>query len=105
MTLLDSFMLIENVKNRTIFGGIGVYTKLKYSQLSDLRLKLIKQHPRLRQKVVSLFGAYYFKDISIEEALKGVEKLEGYHTKEELELFCEKICQEPLPKDGPLWKV
>ena len=105
LTLEDNFMLFENETNRANFGGVAIYDKIDFETLNNMRQKLIKKFPRLRQKLVEVFGSYYYKDITLEEAAKAIIKVEGIHTKEELELFCEKICQDPIPKNLPLYKV
>jgi len=105
LTVLDSFMLFENKTNRANFGGVAIYDKIDFETLNALRQSLIQRFPRLRQKVVSVFGSYYFKELSLEDSSKAIEKVEGIHTKEQLEQFCEKICQNPIPKNEPLYKV
>ncbi len=105
LTLEDNFMLLENANNRANFGGVAIYDRIEFEKLNDLRKRLIVKFPRLRQTVVSFLGCYYFKEISLEDAAKAIVKVEGVHTKEELEQFCEKICQDPVPTNAPLYKV
>lgn len=105
LTLEDSFMLYENETNRANYGGVGIYDKIEFEKLNELRKRLIMKFPRLRQKLVSFFGSYYFKELSLQEASSAIIKVDNIHTKEELELFCEKICQDPIPTNAPLYKV
>ena len=105
LTLEDTFMLFENETNRANFGGVGIYDKVDFETLNDLRKRLIIKFPRLRQTLVNFLGCYYFKELSLEDASKAIVKVEGIHTKDQLERFCEKVCQDPIPKNAPLYKV
>lgn len=98
-------MRIENPHNRAIFGGIGIYDRIEFTKLSDLRKKLIPQHKRLRQTIVEFLGNYYFQEIPLEVAEKALVKIEGLHTKEELERFCEKASREQFIVGESFWKM
>lgn len=98
-------MLFENERNRANFGGVAIYDRIEFEKLNDLRKRLILKFPRLKQTIVSFCGAYYWKELSLEEAGKSIIKVEGIHTKIELERFCEKICQNPIPKNECFYKV
>ena len=98
-------MRIENPHNRTIFGGIGIYDRIEFTKLSELRKKLIPKHKRLRQTIIEYFGNYYFKEIPLDIAEQSLIKIEGLHTKEELERFCEKACGEKFKAGEAFWKM
>ncbi len=95
---------MENKHNRTIFGGIAVYDRIEFEKFANLRKKITPLHKRLRQTIVEIFGNYYFKEIAANEADRALIKIEGLHTKEELEQFCEKACGEKFKEGEPFWK-
>jgi len=105
LTLVDTFMSYESPKNRCHWGAITFYDKIEYSKLREIRVNLVKRFPKLHQKVINFFGCSYFKDIPLEQAVGAIEKVDGLHTKRDLELFCDKVFHAPFPKDGPLWKI
>lgn len=98
-------MLIENKHNRTIFGGIEIFERKEFFKLAEIRKRLILKHKRLRQTIVEFLGSHYFKEIPIEIAERAIIKLEGIHTKEELEQFCGKACTEKFKEGEPFWKM
>jgi len=105
LPLIDAFMYYETPKNRCHWGTITFFDKIEYSKLRDIRVSFVKRFPRLRQKVINFFGYCYFDDIPLDQAVTAIEKVEGVHTKRELELFTEKVFHCAFPKEGPLWKV
>lgn len=105
LTLVDSFMFYETELNRTHWGAIDVYDKIEYSKLYEIRLNLIKKYAKLRKNIVSFLGCYYFRDISVQQAEKAIQKVSGIHTKEEIIDFCNKNFHTAFPKEGPLWKL
>jgi NRPS condensation-like uncharacterized protein len=84
-----------------------IFDKMTYEEMrNQFRLKGLKNMRRFRQKIVSLFGDYYFKTVTEAEAMKQCKLVhESITSLQELNAYCNKLISTRMEFSHPQFEV
>lgn len=96
--------------NSTInFMSATHFEYVPYNKLQVKYREMIKSLPKCRYTIVEIFGDYYYKEVSIDEALEyccqKVPKSEEFKNEADIDKFVERHINEVMPLNKPQWQM
>ena len=111
MNPLDALILSSSKYTKVNYVGVTGCDPLAYRQEETRAwcLSMVKQHPKLRYKIVPFCGDYYYQEMSVEETMAKAyqwwDEDKALKNADELDLWVEDNINMKLPFDGPQFRA